>query len=157
MKDNKTVVTNKGTVLPLLNLRGSDYMQVMWRIVWFVEENPYYRTSIEFLNLDENNATAKVTILVLDSIGNVIRKVEDIKTESKGDFKDFAEKAVTGAMGRALSQLGYGTSYALADLDEGSRIVDSPAPSPTGDVKLESKVLKGTFNQDLKKDSGSDW
>lgn len=54
------------------------------------------------------------------------------KSESAVDFADFIEKAESGAIGRALATLGYGTQFTGDELNEGNRIVDSPvdrAPS----------------------------
>jgi hypothetical protein len=50
------------------------------------------------------------------------------KAENKtGDgFKDYLEKAETGAIGRALAMCGYGTQFTGDELDEGVRIVDAP-------------------------------
>src|SRR5207253_3757065 len=50
---------------------------------------------------------------------------EAFKSETAVDFDDYAEKADTGATGRALAKIGYGTQFAV-DFDEGSRIVDAP-------------------------------
>jgi hypothetical protein len=47
------------------------------------------------------------------------------KTEKAASFPDFIEKAETGAIGRALAALGYGTQFA-PELDEAHRIVDTP-------------------------------
>jgi hypothetical protein len=45
--------------------------------------------------------------------------------EGTKDFVDFAEKASTKSLGRALLALGYGTAFA-PEMDEGERVVDSP-------------------------------
>ena len=50
-------------------------------------------------------------------------------SETAKDFGDYAEKASTKSLGRALAMLGYGTQFA-AEMDEGERVVDSPVPSP---------------------------
>lgn len=153
---SKFVTTKLGTELPLLDLKGKSYMQVAHRLVWFVEENPKFHIDTELPVLDADKATAKVTIKVFDEQGNIVRKAQDMKTEHTKHFADFMEKAITGAMGRALSQLGYGTAYALADLDEGARIVDAPQSSVTATISTtEGKVVKGSFNQDKKTES--DW
>jgi hypothetical protein len=47
------------------------------------------------------------------------------KSEKAASFPDFIEKAETGAIGRALAALGFGTQFA-PELDEQHRIVDSP-------------------------------
>src|SRR5262249_3254316 len=48
------------------------------------------------------------------------------KSEKAASFPDFIEKAETGAIGRALAGLGYGTQFTGDELDEAHRIVDSP-------------------------------
>jgi hypothetical protein len=50
----------------------------------------------------------------------------DYGSETPKDFGDFIEKAATKALGRALAQLGYGTQFVGFELDENTRIVDSP-------------------------------
>lgn len=133
----KTVKTNKGTVLPLIALKGKDYLQVAHRLQWFVEENNRYAIQTNYLSLSDTETVAKVTVNVFDDSGQLVKTAEGTKRESQKDFFDHTEKAETGALGRALVQLGYGTQYALSDLDEGSRIVDSPVT----DVK--SGYIKG--------------
>ena len=51
------------------------------------------------------------------------------KSETAASFPDYIEKAETGAIGRALAGLGYGTQFA-PELDEENRIVDSPVNRP---------------------------
>lgn len=121
--------TPKGTELPLMSLKGKEYMQIMYRWIWFEEENPRYDVSTDFVKLDDEQAIARCTISVLEDTPQgvrVVRKVTEYKKETSDGFPDFVEKACSGAAGRALIALGYGTQFAAADLDEGSRIVDSP-------------------------------
>lgn len=47
------------------------------------------------------------------------------KSEKAASFADYVEKAETGAIGRALAALGYGTQFA-PELSEEHRIVDAP-------------------------------
>ncbi len=122
----KTVKTAKGTTLPLISLKGKDYLQVAHRILWFAEEVPMFHISTQFLSLTEEETIAQVTVVVLNEQGQAVRKAVGTKRESKAHFSDHTEKAETGALGRALVQLGFGTQYALADLDEGERLADSP-------------------------------
>ena len=134
----KTVKTAKGTVMPLTNLKGKDYLMVAYRIMWFAEEVPLFHINTQFLVLDDNQTVAQVTVVVLNEQGQAVRKAVGTKRETKSDFSDHTEKAETGALGRALIQLGYGTQYALADLEEGHRIVDSPL----ADVKAATLETK---------------
>ncbi len=124
----ESVKTKKGTTLPLMNLKGKPYMMVAHRIVWFNEDTEGGSFSIETENLvlTEDRSVIKATVRVFDKDGKLVKQGVGTKSESKKDFGDFIEKAETGAIGRAITMLGYGTAYALADLDEGARIIDSP-------------------------------
>jgi hypothetical protein len=127
--------TAKGTELPLLNLRGKDYLEVKYRLVWFREEHPEWSIETEFLNITENSAFARA--LVKDQNGRIIATSH--KAESVNNFPDFLEKAETGAIGRALALIGFGTQFCADELDEGERIVDAPAQA-TGRKKYDTSV-----------------
>lgn len=127
----KTVKTQKGTELPLTNLKGKDYLMVAYRLQWLTEDVPNYDISTELLSVTDDQTLAKATITLYDKEGKVIRKAQATKRETKKDFSDHTEKAETAAIGRALAMLGFGTQHALADLDEGQRIVDSPLSQVT--------------------------
>lgn len=106
----------------MMKLKGKDYLQVAWRLVWFREDHPDYGINTEALSLTEDHAIFKTTI----TNENGIQLSSGHGSESKRDFGDFIEKAETKAIGRALAMLGYGTQFAADELDEGDRIVDSP-------------------------------
>ncbi len=114
--------TSKGTELPLLNLRGKEYLEVKFRLVWFREDHPDWSIETELMSVTDVSAYARAT--VRDESGRVIATSH--KFESIKGFPDFIEKAETGAIGRALALIGYGTQFCADELDEGSRIVDSP-------------------------------
>ena len=114
--------TEKGTELPLLNLKNKEYLQVPWRVVWFREEKPDWSIETEIVLKEADVATMKATIK--DQNGRVMSTSH--KTEDRQGFFDFLEKAETGAIGRALALIGYGTQFSADELDEGTRIVDSP-------------------------------
>jgi len=120
-------VTAKGTYLPLLKLKGKDYLEVKYRLVWFREDHPNWSISTELVAVTDKSCTAKAT--VSDETGRVIATSH--KSETYAGFADFIEKAETGAIGRALALIGYGTQFCADELDEGERIVDSPA-KPVG-------------------------
>jgi hypothetical protein len=120
------MTTKKGTELPLIILKGKDYLQVAQRIVWFSEENDNFSISTSFPSSSEVETVAKVEVTIYNGEGVVVKRVTAHKRETKSDFGDHMEKAETGALGRALALLGYGTQFATVDLDEGERIVDSP-------------------------------
>jgi hypothetical protein len=117
--------TPKGTDLPLLNLRGKDYLEVKYRLVWFREERPTWSIETSFVERSDRAALARAEIR--DEGGRIVATSH--KFENVQGFPDFLEKAETGAIGRALALIGYGTQFCADELDEGDRIVDSPAES----------------------------
>lgn len=123
--------TPKGSDLPIMSLRGKDYLEVKFRVVWFREERPNWRIDTEFVSLTQDAAMAKATIR--DESGNVMATSH--KFEDKKGFPDFAEKAETGAIGRALALCGFGTAFCADELDEGSRIVDSPVEQKSKSIE----------------------
>lgn len=124
--------TQRGTELPLMNLKGKEYLLVAHRLVWLVEEADSYSITTEFLKLEEDYAIARTILTIYDKDGKAIKSATATKKETKKDFPDFVEKAETGSLGRALSMCGFGTQFSLPDLDEGDRIVDAPiSPKPT--------------------------
>lgn len=123
-----------------------DYLPVQWRLVWFREQCPNGTIETEIVHLDLDKETeeevfawnnekrrsekviktargiAVFRAVVKDGKGGV---ATGTKMEKAASFGDFLEKAETGAIGRALAALGYGTQFA-PELNEEHRIVDSP-------------------------------
>ena len=99
------------------------------------EDVDNYTIDTETVHRTEDSATVQATITILKPDGSVSRKAMARKTEDKKAFGDFEEKAETGAIGRALAMLGFGTQHALSDLDEGDRIVDAPVASTRSNWK----------------------
>lgn len=127
----KTFKTPKGTELPLMDLKGKIYLQVAHRIVWFREEHPLGRIDTECVEKTDNYVIYKATISIIvpSDPGNATyeyTKLSDaVKQEYFENFADAHEKAQTGAIGRALALIGYGTQF-TSDLDEGERLADAP-------------------------------
>jgi hypothetical protein len=119
------MTTKAGTSLPLLNLKGKEYLQVMHRLVWFREEKPDWGIQTRIVERTPEYALIQAIISNGQTVIATAHKREDAK-----HFPDFIEKAETGAVGRALAMIGYGTAFA-PELDEEDRIVDSPAPVRT--------------------------
>lgn len=107
----------------MLKLKGKEYLQVMWRLVWFREDCPLWSIDTTLENLDLENKHAVFRAVISDENG--VPKSTGYGSESARDFGDYIEKAETKAVGRALAMLGYGTQFA-PELDEEERIVDSP-------------------------------
>jgi len=136
----------------LKNKQGSsEYLPVQWRLVWFrsvcaegtidTEEieadldrecevevtvwNAEKRRSEKVVKHAKGYARFKAT--VTDGKGGT---ATGTKSECAANFADFCEKAESGAIGRALAALGYGTQFTGDDLNEQPRIVDSPVERP---------------------------
>lgn len=139
-------------IVQLKSRDGSkDYLPVQWRLVWFRERCPDGTIETEMLHFDPdretqeevyvwNNDKHRSEKVVKRANGFVIFRavVRDgkggvatgTKSEKAASFADFIEKAETGAIGRALAALGYGTQFA-PELDEEHRIVDAPVERAT--------------------------
>ncbi len=134
----------------LIQIKGrngfSDYLPVQWRLVWLRSIYPNASVETEMLHLDldrEVEATVdawneekqQAEKIVKQSKGIAIFKAvakdglggvgTGTKSETAANFPDFIEAAETGAIGRALASLGFGTQFA-PELQEEHRIVDSP-------------------------------
>lgn len=116
--------TPKGTELPFANIKGKEYLLVPHRIVWFREEHPNYSITTSVMDQTDKYVTMKA---VIRNEANYTLS-EAHKTEHFEHFGDALEKAETGAIGRALANLGYGTAYAqeLLDHGENDKLVDTP-------------------------------
>src|SRR5205085_4411146 len=123
-----------------------DYLPVQWRLVWFrsicpegtidteeleyeldreVEAETYVWNSEKRRSekvIKKARGYARYRAVVTDGKGG---RATGTKAECRANFEDYGEKAETGAIGRALAGLGYGTQFA-PELNEEHRIVDSP-------------------------------
>src|SRR5579864_2157276 len=132
----------------------ADYLPVQWRLVWFNEQCPEGKITIveKIIEPDrevekevmqwnsDTRRSEKITksargwayfhVRVEDGKGKV---GEAVKSESAVDFDDYIEKADTGATGRALAKIGYGTQFA-PEFDEQHRIVDAPVDTSANDA-----------------------
>ena len=153
----ETVKTEKGTVLPLVNLKGKSYLMVGHRLQWLSEKYEHYTVNTNFHLITEEQTICTATVTLFDKEGKVIRQAQATKRETKKDFSDHTEKAETSAIGRALAILGLGTQHALSDLDEGERLADSPLPAvpkiakPETVVNVTSKASSETVAVDVAK------
>src|SRR5437763_15265620 len=146
-------------LMQIKNRNGSaDYLPVQWRLVWFREQCPQgmIETEMILLDLDReteeegyawNNDTRRSEKVIKRANGIAIFRavVKDgkggiaigTKSEKAASFADFLEKAETGAIGRALAALGYGTQFA-PELDEQHRMVDAPVDRERAAAASES-------------------
>jgi hypothetical protein len=166
-------------IMQIKSGKGSnDYLPVQWRLVWFREKCPQGTIDTEeiVVDLDKEfeaeayvwNADtrrsektlkrapgyARFRAIVTDGRGG---RATATKTERGVDFPDFVEKAETGAIGRALAALGYGTQFA-PELNEEHRIVDAPVERSEDDKKSyreRKPFVEGSVAQPLHNADGS--
>jgi hypothetical protein len=130
------------------NQGKKDYLPVQYRLVWFRDQCPDGTITTELLDLNRaeecetevsiwNDEKRRYEKVIKRARGVAVFKatVTDgkggsatgTKTENAASFADYLEKAETGAIGRALAGLGYGTQFTGDELDEGTdRIADAP-------------------------------
>lgn len=116
----------------LMSLKGKDYLNVQNRLLWFIRDQrdfivrglatTSYVIRTELVEQDRDAGFAQFKTYVRDVLGN---EATMYGSEAAKDFPDYAEKASTKSLGRALLALGYGTAFA-PEMDEGERVVDSP-------------------------------
>lgn len=134
--------TEKGTELPLLNLKGKAYLQVAHRLVWFRERYPSGIIKTQMLSHQDDTAVFRAEVYITDTnSGQPMLVATGHKTENKKSFADYMEKSETGAIGRALALAGIGTQFCEVDLEENDRLADAPVePAKRAGGSLRSKV-----------------
>lgn len=125
-----------------LNLKGKQYLEVKWRVLWVREEHPDCYIFTEMIEHDSGIGIAvfKCKAGFLNEKGVEVYAT-GYGSETKKDFNDYLEKAESKAVGRALAFLGYGTAQA-SELDEGERIVDAPVTPRNKGVSAPSSPTK---------------
>ena len=128
----------------LTDLRGKQYLEVKWRLVWLRDVHPDASIMTEMLSHDADEAVFRASVSLKDG-----GSATGYGAETRTDFGDYLEKAETKALGRALAALGFGTQF-CEDFDEGGAVTDSPVersqprqaprqeqrkPSPNGESK----------------------
>ena len=115
----------------VMNMKGKDYLEVKWRIVWFREEHPHGSITTELANVDP--VVMKATVSTVD--GAILGTgFGTPKTQGIAKSRPF-EGAETAAIGRALASAGYGTQF--TGEDEGEHLADAPVEKP--------KTLRGAY------------
>lgn len=92
----------------LIRLRGQEYLEVKWRLVWFRTEHPDASIVTELIEHSGDHAIVRASIRVPQG-----GEATGFAMERANDFPDYLEKAETKAIGRALAALGYGTAFAI--------------------------------------------
>jgi hypothetical protein len=131
----------------LTNLKGKDYLEVRWRLVWAREALPNLTIETEHVEITDQRAIFKATVYgstYSDDNGDVAVRATGYGSETPKDFGDYIEKAETKALGRALGALGFGTQF-TDDFDEGrDNPVDTPVTKPEAMDALRAGEVKGS-------------
>lgn len=132
----------------LMQLKGRDYLNVQARLLWFIRDQralivaglaqmPYVLRT-ELVEQDRERQFAHFKTYVRDVLGN---EATMYGSETGKDFADYAEKASTKSLGRALLALGYGTAFA-PEMDEGERVVDTPQRHVPSTRERQAAVMR---------------
>lgn len=108
----------------LTKVKGKDYLEVKWRLKWLRDVQPDATIETELVRYTDVEAIFKATVTLPDG-----GAATGHKAQGPNDFGDWLEKAETGAIGRALAALGFGTQF-TDDFDMGEQVVDAPVQRP---------------------------
>ena len=111
-----------------IKLRGFMYLPIDKRLLWLRTEYPDAVIHTRDVVLNDSFAVFVCTVTLPNGASSTAHG-----SETKGDFKDFVEKAETKAIGRAVANLGYGIQFA-EDPDEvisGGDTTFSSSPNAT--------------------------
>lgn len=140
--------TAKGTELPIMDIKGKDYLQVAQRLVWFREEKPEWTIETDIRFMDVLGPDTCMALAIIRNDGNKVMATAH-KVESAKGFADYVEKAETGAIGRALAMCGYGTQFAADELDEGQRLADAPTVRPQKPLPKVAAINKPVTEEEF--------
>jgi hypothetical protein len=117
----------------MIKLGSKDYLPVAARLLWLNEKEENFTIHTEIVKLEDAYAVCLAIVTINDKTNTVLKSARAYKREDKQHFPDFIEKASTGAVGRALGMLGFGTQFSGDEFDEmtpknnaNPRIVDTP-------------------------------
>lgn len=126
----------------LIKLRGSDYMTVQGRLMWFRDDHP---TGQIHTDLHEVGGVLVCKTTVFNEDKEVL--ATGLSTVRSGEKTQWSgrdiEKAETASIGRALAHCGYGTQFATEELNDRDYLADSPVnrPSPSAPPATRKSVL----------------
>jgi len=107
----------------LTKVKGSDYLEVKWRLVWLRDQHPDATIETDLVAHTGNQAIFRAQVTLPTGASATGWGSEDMST-----FANYIEKAETKAIGRALAALGFGTQF-CDDMVYGAaegHVVDAP-------------------------------
>lgn len=111
----------------LTSIKGQDYLEVKWRLVWLRNEHP---EAVITTNLESHDGNRAIFSAKVDIPGG--GSATGWGSETGDGFGNYIEKAETKAIGRALAALGFGTQF-CAEFDDGPEtgvLADAPVQRP---------------------------
>lgn len=107
----------------LTKVKGSDYLEVKWRLVWLRDQHPDATIETDLVAHSGNQAIFRAQITLPTGAS-----ATGWGSEDSSGFANYIEKAETKAIGRALAALGFGTQF-CDDMVYGTaegHVVDAP-------------------------------
>ena len=122
----------------LIDLRGKQYLEVAWRLVWFREQHP--AGSIITTMVSAEPLIMRCEVILDDRIiatGHASADADGKKVVWSGRE---IEKAETAAIGRALAAAGFGTQFS-GEFNDGQddHLADSPRPPQAQQASLQAR------------------
>ena len=109
----------------LIDLRGKQYLEVAWRLVWFRDAHPTGSIITTLLSTEPLIMRCEVVVDgVVIATGHGSADAQGRKVVWSGRE---IEKAETAAIGRALAAAGFGTQFS-GEYDDADHPADSPRP-----------------------------
>lgn len=131
----------------LISLKGKDYLEVKWRLVWFRDTHPQGQILTDLVTVSDVAVIMKATIL--NGEGQVLSTgygSAPLANKAVWSGREI-EKAETAAIGRALAHAGFGTQF--TDEEEGDHLADAPVerkPAPAPSSNGNGSPFKSSSN-----------
>lgn len=145
------------------NLTGSDgtvkqYLDVVYRKLWFRLKNPDGKIVKKLLKLTEQTAIVEARIYLnkTDPEDSYIASAFAQKFVSQDEQfgAKFLELAETAAVGRALADAGYGLQFADLEGEQDPNVVDAPLGQNRGEGSNYISDMPGTMTEEVNGSQG---